>query len=196
MGRPAAFVVMAVALLVVPVLPVAAKQPTQGSGRTTQGTAITFLEPILPLPARLGNVTFYFNPKEISVDKSVPWGHHDAAGQDEPKLEFTHGKPHSLSFELFFDGYETRTNVSGLVAQLEKFVATQDKHRPPMVTFVWGAGPTFTGVLGSVSAKYTMFLADGTPCRATVNLRMHEASSVSFPDREHHGNETGNKTKP
>ena len=131
------------------------------------------------------------------MDKKVPWGHHDAGSQDEPNLEFTHGKPHSLSFELFFDGYETRTDMQGLVAQLDKFVATQEQHRPPMVTFVWGAGgPTFTGVLGNISAKYTMFLEDGTPCRATVNLRFHEASSATFPERGHHGNETGNETKP
>ncbi|MGZ7079282.1 MAG: CIS tube protein [Thermoanaerobaculia bacterium] len=47
------------------------------------------------------------------------------------------------------------------------------------MTVVWGGkSPSFSGVIDGMSTKYTLFLPDGTPCRATVHLRMREASQV------------------
>ena len=91
-----------------------------------------------------------------------------------------------MSFELMFDGFETRTNVhSAFVANLLKLALAPDaggadgKTRPPMVSVKWGVFPEFPGVIESVSTKYTMFLPDGTPVRAICHLRIREASHLT-----------------
>jgi hypothetical protein len=51
--------------------------------------------------------------------------------------------------------------------------------RPPLLTFTWGSKfPVFKGVIENLSVKYTLFLPDGTPCRATVNLKMKQANKL------------------
>ena len=93
-----------------------------------------------------------------------------------------------MSFELMFDGFETGTNVhTAFVDNLVKLALVQDpsgaeeKKRPPKVGVKWGSGklPEFEGVIESVSTKYTMFLPDGTPVRATCHVTIREASHLS-----------------
>ena len=43
----------------------------------------------------------------------------------------------------------------------------------------WNGLPRFEGVIESVGVKYTLFMPDGTPSRATVNLRMKQASRLT-----------------
>jgi len=122
-----------------------------------------------------------FNPAEISIDKSVPWSRAADSTDDAPSLEFTAGEPKSMSFELMFDTFESRENVyQKFVASLDTLtVADPQLKRPPMLTFTWGGLPAFSGVVESISTKYTMFLPDGQPCRATVQLKMKQASKLS-----------------
>ena len=120
-----------------------------------------------------------FNPKEYSVQKSVQWEPHKAPGLDTPEQEFTSGNPAVLSVELFFDTYEAKKDVR--TDHTEKIMTLAlvdaDKHRPPLVMFSWG-GFTFKGVVESLSLRYTMFLPDGKPCRATANLSIKEAQTA------------------
>jgi len=54
-------------------------------------------------------------------------------------------------------------------------------NRPPMVKVTFqppNASPFLRGVVSSVSTKYTMFMSDGTPVRATANVTMKAASSA------------------
>ncbi len=131
-------------------------------------------------------MTVHFNPKELSIDKSVPWQKHKTSESDAPTLEFTASEPKTLGVELLFDTYEKQTSVHNEVKKLDKLckiINKDDKKRPPMVTWTWGDKmPTFKGVVESLGVKYTMFLADGTPCRATVTLKMKEASKVMAKD--------------
>jgi hypothetical protein len=46
---------------------------------------------------------------------------------------------------------------------------------PP--TDVLGGGP-FRGVIESLQTKYTMFLPNGTPVRATCNVKIKEAARI------------------
>jgi len=121
-----------------------------------------------------------FNPKEYSVQKSVQWEPHKAPGLDTPEQEFTSGNPAVLSVELFFDTYEGKTDVR--TEHTDKIMTLAlvdaDKHRPPLVMFSWG-GFTFKGVVESLTLRYTMFLPDGKPCRATANLSIKEAKSAA-----------------
>jgi hypothetical protein len=118
-----------------------------------------------------------FNPKEITIDKQVPWQKHKATIGDSPALEFTAGEPKTLSCELMFDMFEERGDVHATyVSKLEKMALIDDTlKRPPMVTFTWGnVFSPFQGVVEDLSVKYTLFLPDGTPTRAVVSLRLKE----------------------
>jgi len=48
------------------------------------------------------------------------------------------------------------------------------------VLIIWGGLPAFEGVIESVGTKYTMFLPNGTPVRATCTVKFKEASRLSF----------------
>jgi contractile injection system tube protein len=126
-------------------------------------------------------ITCYFNPKEITIDKPVPWQKHKNVEGDEPTLEFTAAEPKTLACELMFDMFEEKGDVyAKYISQLEQLALIQsDVKRPPMVTFTWGNNmPVFKGVIEDLNVKYTLFLPNGTPCRATVNIKMKQASKL------------------
>jgi Contractile injection system tube protein len=128
-------------------------------------------------------VVAYFNPKELSIDKKVPWNKHKSTKANNPELEFTDAEPKDLSVELLFDTYETREDVHELyIKDLESFTMIIDDEkmrRPPMCIFVWSkVFPAFKGVITQLSTKYTTFLPDGTPVRATVSLQMKQADKL------------------
>jgi len=127
-----------------------------------------------------------FNPKEYSIEKSLDW-EASKAHEDAPVPEFKTPKALSLSVTLQFDTYEERVSVRDkYIRRLEKLTfmtngpATGEsdvkKHAPPRIMFCWGK-MTFRGVINSLSQKYTMFLADGTPVRAEVSLKMQQVDT-------------------
>lgn len=126
-------------------------------------------------------VAFYFNPKEITIDKKVPWKPHEHTEGDAPTLEFTAAQPKTLNCELMFDTFEDAEDVHGkFISKLEQFaLIDSSKKRPPLLTFTWGSKfPVFKGVIEGLNVKYTLFLPDGTPCRATVTLTMKQANKL------------------
>jgi hypothetical protein len=48
------------------------------------------------------------------------------------------------------------------------------KGRPPKVRFQWGASWSFDAVIASISQKFTLFLPDGTPVRATLDVAFQQ----------------------
>jgi len=136
-------------------------------------------------------VTAQFNPNQISVDKRIAWSKHKDSRADIPHLEFTGGDGREMSLELTFDGYEQGASVQPDVEILNKLTlcradpenedADDDEKRPHRVVVVFGGVfPKFKGVIESVNTKYTMFMKDGTPVRATCNVKFKEADRVSF----------------
>lgn len=124
-------------------------------------------------------LTVLFNPKEYSVQKSVQWEPHKAPGRNVPIQQFTSGNPSTLNVELFFDTYEEKgdVRVKHVDPIMQLALIDPDKHRPPLVMFNWG-GFTFKGVIESLTVRYTMFLPEGKPCRATANLSIKEAETA------------------
>lgn len=130
-----------------------------------------------------------YNPKEVSVDKAIPWTKHKASTQDNPHLEFTGAEPMSMSFEMLFDGAElgdagsVQGKVDDLLTMSRIFAS---KKRPHQVRVIWGTGtatkilPEFVGVIESVGTKYQMFTDSGVPIRATCNVKLKQASELSF----------------
>jgi len=131
-----------------------------------------------------------YNPKELQVDKTVPWQKKSQANKTQEtgiQLEFTGAEGRSLTLELLFDGYETKTSVAGKVetlntmaSVLEPGSADETKRRPHLCVVTWGSTvPTFKCVIESLSVKYTMFSDQGAPLRATCTVKLKEADTVT-----------------
>jgi len=141
-----------------------------------------------------------YNPKELQIDKSVPWSKVNEANKSNAKgsstqgihLEFTGAEGRSLSVEMLFDGVEKGSNrtidVAAKVKDLETLASViepgspqEDKRRPHRCVCVWGSTlDNFRCVIESLSTKYTMFDNDGTPLRATCTVKLKEADVVSM----------------
>jgi len=120
-----------------------------------------------------------FNPKEIQVTQTVPWKKHRSSRPDAPTLEFTDAEPRTLLAELDFDSSAGGTDVHQAIAPLEQLALVDPAlERPPLVQFEWGGFPVFKGVIESVDVKYTLFLPNGTPVRATASIGLKEAARV------------------
>lgn len=141
------------------------------------------------------SVTALFNPKEYTVSKTVPWSPHAAAGLDAPEMQFTTGQGETLKLELFFDTYESGGSAKTHTDALHKMALIDTSlHRPPMVMVTWGS-LNFKGVVESLSHRYTMFLEDGTPVRATCTLGLRQADSASEQATANRGNESPDHAK-
>lgn len=124
-----------------------------------------------------------FNPQEYTFSKSNSWTTGGAGGGDLPLVEFGSGQPATLQMELFFDTYATQADVRAqftdaiwelmLVDDALKDPKTQ-RSRPPMVRFQWGKSWSFDAVITSISQRFTLFLSDGTPVRATLNVSFQQ----------------------
>jgi hypothetical protein len=139
--------------------------------------------------AKATSITAQYNPKELAVDKSVPWSKHKDSKSDHPHLEFSGADGRSMGFELMFDTYEDDSNVQNKVEILQRMAmvrnpasgAAEDEKRPSRVKVIWAGGlPPFEGVIESVGTKYTMFSDKGFPVRATCTVKIKEASRASF----------------
>jgi hypothetical protein len=121
-----------------------------------------------------------FNPRELKLTKHVPWEKHKSSQGDSPTLEFTSADPKTLDFELSFDTFEDQTDVRDVyVGKLENLALIDPGlKRPPLVQVEWGGFGTFRGVISNLSVRYTLFLPDGTPVRATAAVTVTEAARV------------------
>lgn len=143
---------------------------------------------IIPIEGDGSAISTMYNPKELSFTKSVGWTDDSVGcGTDFPAIYFTAGKAITFSVELFFDYYEQKGDVRGVVNQLIHLCEIQPikgkEKRPPQVKLVWGPGAPvgakdFLCVVEQVVPKYTMFLSNGTPCRATVTVNLKQADII------------------
>jgi hypothetical protein len=151
-------------------------------------------------------VVAQYNPKELQIDRTVPWSPTGEANKSSNSsggggggqsnsgihLEFTGAQGRSLSVELLFDGYEKgassgfSVDVAGEVSKLEHLASViapgsqlEDKRRPHWCVATWGTSlRAFRCVIESLTTKYTMFDSSGNPLRATCTVKLKEADSV------------------
>lgn len=119
-----------------------------------------------------------FNPTQYSLDRGNQISELGVPGLAAPVLQYVRGNARTLSMELFFDTYEAGTDVrkhTGKIYGLLDIVAA--KHRPPICTFAWGQF-NLKCLLERVSGRFTLFLEDGTPVRATLNVSFKEYLEV------------------
>ena len=129
-----------------------------------------------------------FNPKEYTFAKQNNWEQKKTTGGNVPQITFSGGEPATLQMELFFDTYASAKNgqaedvrkkytdkIWKLMIVDEKLKDKKSKKgRPPKVRFQWGSAWSFNAVIKSVQQKFTLFLADGTPVRATLTVAFQQ----------------------
>ncbi len=130
------------------------------------------------------DIEFMFNPTELDFSRSMNLNRSDGARTDEglPKVTFGSPEPYKLSLSnLTFDTYETGKNVyTEYISKFQKAVEfLDDKERPPIYLFTWGSQEYLRCFVQSLSYKLTLFLADGTPVRAVVNLSLEEIGETT-----------------
>jgi len=137
-----------------------------------------------------------FNPKEYSMAKRNNWGPPpnqpgrgsggNNSGTNVPKQQYTGGSPATLTLQLLFDTYEgaqgsrdVRREYTSRIWQLAEVDEsltdnTTTKSRPPIVRFQWGPAWSFKAVITSITQKFTLFDANGTPVRATLDVTFQQ----------------------
>jgi nucleoid-associated protein YgaU len=139
-----------------------------------------------------------FNPSELSSSRSLEWEEPrrslHGGGDHEGRARFRYVAAETLSIELLFDTYEQRSFGGAMaigsrqrraadvrqhtdrLARLAEIVP--DLHRPPICALQWGSFDVFRGVLSSLAQRFTMFLEDGTPVRATLDCTFLESATL------------------
>jgi Contractile injection system tube protein len=124
-----------------------------------------------------GTFTSQFNPTSFLVEKAVPWQTLPGS-QEPPTQQFDSPQPSLLTAQLVFDSDAPGSDVNDFVSPLEHLASIDPVlGRPPIVKLQFGAF-SFTGVIESVSVKYSQFEADGTKDRAVVKFVIRGASGA------------------
>ena len=127
-----------------------------------------------------------FNPAEYTLDMGNTIAEIGIPGLEKSPVQYVRGKIRTLTMELFFDTYENRANrdvrvrTRQITALLEKNPTTQ---APPVLLFSWGS-LQFKCVLETVSQRFIMFVADGTPVRARLKVVFKEFEELDVEIEE------------
>ncbi len=123
------------------------------------------------------HVACMFNPYEYTVSKTNTYREENQNRSDVPSFEFQKAGPQTLKLSLLFDTYEAGEDVSLETNKLWKLMESKTRREgnqdrkvpPPEVAFEWGVF-RFVAVITNMTQKFTLFLADGTPVRAKVEV--------------------------
>nr|CBH39154.1 conserved hypothetical protein containing peptidoglycan-binding LysM domain [uncultured archaeon] len=135
-------------------------------------------------------VPFLFNPTEFTVERTNKFAEVNIPGLPSSIFQFIRGGARTLTMDIFFDTYEKKMDVriftdritgwdSGSMFSKLPDIAKglmdidSDLHAPPVCLFIWGAY-IFPCIIERVTKKFTMFLPEGFPVRATLNITLKE----------------------
>ena len=128
------------------------------------------------------DIEFMFNPSQLSFSRSISLeqaqGSRTEEGQN--KVSFKHPNPYSLKISnIIIDTYEENKSVLDYIKKFKKAVefATSGEgqtKRPPIYLFTWGDNNYLRCFVKTFSFKLTMFLSDGTPVRASIDLDLEQ----------------------
>lgn len=133
------------------------------------------------------DIEFMFNPNELVFQQSIQLNEsHGARTQTGmPKVSFAYPQPCVLTIsDILFDTYEQGTSVLEYINKLIKAVNFAESgpaanKRPPTYIFTWGQHQYLRCFVEQVIYKLNLFLSDGTPVQARVDLTLKEADEVS-----------------
>lgn len=119
-----------------------------------------------------------FNPAEYSIQKGNQFAETALLGLPTPIRQFTSGGAETLTLDLFFDTYEKGEDVRLYTEKVAGLLNIDPElHTPPTLKFIWGK-LEFKCVLEQVTKKFTLFLSDGTPVRATLSVTFKEYKTI------------------
>ncbi|MBS0559285.1 MAG: LysM peptidoglycan-binding domain-containing protein [Proteobacteria bacterium] len=136
-----------------------------------------------------------FNPTDYTVNQEVNYAQSVIPGLSGPVLQFVSGNMQTLEMELFLDTNEehrvgnrivnrAQEDVRTLTRQITGLMSIQPStHAPPVLLFTW-ASLSFTCVLARAQQKFVMFLPDGTPVRARLQVVFNEFRNVDLEAKE------------
>jgi LysM repeat protein len=143
------------------------------------------LEKAFITPKDKPRIPVLFNPTHYSLEKSNQFAEIGIPGLSAPILQYVRGNTRTLSMELFLDTYEQQTDVRTYTSQIYSLLEIEPTtHVPPVCIFTWGQF-NFECVLDRVSGRFTLFLANGTPVRATLTVTFKEFVDVTVEVRNH-----------
>lgn len=145
-------------------------------------------------------VSFLFNPKEFTVEKSNQFAEVQIPGLPSSIFQFVRGNARSVTMDLFFDSYEEGDDVRKYTDQITGWDAgsmfsklpkekkglmdiDSDLHAPPICIFIWGTF-IFQCIIERVTKRFTMFLPEGVPVRATLSVTLKEYREVEVQVKE------------
>ncbi|MGI5912267.1 MAG: CIS tube protein [Syntrophomonadaceae bacterium] len=125
------------------------------------------------------SIEVLFNPSEYSIGKENKYAYNTMPGLSAPVAQFISGEASTLSMELFFDTFETQTDVREHTKRIYALLDVEsDTHIPPICRFIWGS-VVFRGFMEKITQRFTMFLDSGKPVRAILNVTMRSWQTVS-----------------
>lgn len=143
------------------------------------------------------DITVMFNPTEYNLDTGANYSNINVPGLDGPITQFVSGKQDTLTIQLMFNTYipprynpdsgqmESPSNdeiedVSSYTKKIYELTRIKGTlHHPPTCTFQWGS-LSFKGVVTDVKQKFTMFLDNGKPVRALVDVTFQSVLDALF----------------
>jgi nucleoid-associated protein YgaU len=137
-----------------------------------------------------------FNPEEYTLSRDINYAQAAIPGLSAPILQFVNGNMQTLEMELFLDSYEqhkvgntvvndAQSDVRVLVKKVTDLMSIEPTtHAPPPLIFTWGRDFSFTCVLARASQRFIMFLPDGTPVRARLNVTFNEYRNIDLEAKE------------
>ncbi|MBK4728866.1 hypothetical protein JJD41_03035 [Oxynema sp. CENA135] len=129
-----------------------------------------------------GTIEFMFNPNQLAFSQQINLTKENGArtGRGLPKVNFAYPEPVTLTVnDLWFDTHEQGTSVLEPLSQFAKAVnfiegAPDTEKRPPTFVFTWGQHQFIRCFVTKLDYTLMLFLPDGTPVRAKVNLTLEE----------------------
>jgi LysM repeat protein len=136
-------------------------------------------------------VNCMFNPFEYTVKKTNKYEAKFKDGSDVPTMEYKGAGEKTLTLKLYFDTYDDgdgeKKDVSQITRLLWQLMEVKKegtgKKRPPPVAFEWGVFQFFA-VITSITQKFTLFMKDGTPVRAEVDISFSQHMDADEYDRQ------------
>ncbi|MFZ5986678.1 MAG: peptidoglycan-binding protein LysM [Bacillota bacterium] len=116
---------------------------------------------------KTNEVVVMFNPNEYTVSVEAKY-----TGEDNKK-QFLITEIPELKVSLFYDTYDKRSDVrketGKIIALMKPTIPGKETKRPPECSFIWGKF-SYRGVITSVQQRFTMFLENGIPVRAVLDV--------------------------
>jgi len=138
------------------------------------------------------SITVMFNPEQYTLSKDVNYAQAAVPGLSSPLLQFVNGNLQTLELELLLDTLEAHPesgtaageDVRPLVRRLTSLMDVDpSRHAPPPLLFTWSS-LGFDCVLARATQRFVMFLSDGTPVRARLQVTFNELPNAELEAKE------------